>query len=62
MLCTAQNTCCECLVRSELAYSYQYGLLTLLCVIVSMPAMVATSTMDPESVGIVRDYVNELML
>jgi mortality factor 4-like protein 1 len=29
--------------------------------LVSMPAMVATSTMDPESVGIVRDYVNELM-
>ena len=28
---------------------------------VSMPQMVASSTMDPESVGLVRDYVNELM-
>lgn len=28
---------------------------------VGMPAMVATSTMDPESVALVRDYVNELM-
>ena len=33
----------------------------MLAVVVSMPQMVATSTMDPESVGLVRDYVNELM-
>lgn len=29
--------------------------------IVSMPTMVASSSMDPESVGLVRDYVNELL-
>lgn len=29
--------------------------------LVSLPNMVASSTMDPESVGLVRDYVNELM-
>lgn len=29
--------------------------------LVSLPAMVAGSTMDPESVGLVRDYVTELM-
>jgi mortality factor 4-like protein 1 len=28
---------------------------------VSLPSMVAGSTMDPESVGLVRDYVTELM-
>lgn len=28
---------------------------------VSLPQMVAGSTMDPESTGLVRDYVNELM-
>jgi len=29
---------------------------------VSLPLMVAGSTMDPESVGLVRDYVTELMM
>ena len=29
---------------------------------VSLPQMVASSTMDPESVALVRDYVNELMV
>ena len=28
---------------------------------VSLPQMVASSTMDAESVGLVRDYANELM-
>lgn len=28
----------------------------------SLPQMVASSTMDPESVALVRDYVNELMV
>lgn len=28
---------------------------------VTLPSMVAGSTMDPESVGLVRDYVTELM-
>jgi mortality factor 4-like protein 1 len=30
--------------------------------LVSLPSMVAGSTMDPESVGLVRDYVTELMM
>ena len=30
--------------------------------LVSLPQMVASSTMDPESVALVRDYVNELMV
>lgn len=29
--------------------------------LVSLPQMVASSTMDAESVGLVRDYVNELL-
>ena len=28
--------------------------------VVSLPQMVASSTMDPESVGLLRDYVNKL--
>jgi mortality factor 4-like protein 1 len=36
-------------------------ILLLTVVLVSLPAMVAGSTMDPESVGLVRDYVTELM-
>jgi len=34
---------------------------TMLHYLVSLPSMVAGSTMDPESVGLVRDYVTELM-
>ena len=30
--------------------------------LVSLPSMVAGSTMDPESVGLVRDYVTELLM
>lgn len=30
--------------------------------LVSLPGMIANSTLDPESVGLVRDYVNELLL
>ncbi|KAI0781567.1 MRG-domain-containing protein [Irpex lacteus] len=48
-------------VGQEKDMSAVYGAEHLLRMLVSMPAMVATSTMDPESVGIVRDYVNELM-
>lgn len=29
--------------------------------IVSLPGMIAQSSLDPESVGLVRDYVNELL-
>ncbi|KAI0086752.1 MRG-domain-containing protein [Irpex rosettiformis] len=49
------------IVGQEKDMSAVYGAEHLLRMLVSMPAMVATSTMDPESVGIVRDYVNELM-
>jgi mortality factor 4-like protein 1 len=28
---------------------------------VSLPGMIANSSLDPESVGLVRDYVNELL-
>lgn len=32
-----------------------------LTVLVSLPQMVAGSTMDAESIGLVKDYVNELL-
>jgi len=38
-----------------------YGAEHLLRMIVSLPAMIAASTLDPESVGLVKDYVNELL-
>lgn len=42
-----------------------FGLLSGLPIVlflVSLPGMIANSTLDPESVGLVRDYVNELLL
>ncbi|KDQ52551.1 hypothetical protein JAAARDRAFT_61857 [Jaapia argillacea MUCL 33604] len=48
-------------VGQEKDMSAVYGAEHLLRMLVLMPQMVATSTMDPESVGIVRDYVNELL-
>jgi len=48
-------------VSQEREMSAIYGAEHLLRMIVSLPAMVAGSTMDPESVGLVRDYVTELM-
>ncbi|KAI0252848.1 MRG-domain-containing protein [Lactifluus subvellereus] len=48
-------------VNQEREMSAIYGAEHLLRMIVSLPAMVAGSTMDPESVGLVRDYVTELM-
>ncbi|EPQ53213.1 MRG-domain-containing protein [Gloeophyllum trabeum ATCC 11539] len=48
-------------VGQEKEMSAIYGAEHLLRMLVSMPQMVANSTMDPESVSIVRDYVNELM-
>ncbi|KAH9167076.1 MRG-domain-containing protein, partial [Lactarius sanguifluus] len=48
-------------VSQEREMSSIYGAEHLLRMIVSLPAMVAGSTMDPESVGLVRDYVSELM-
>lgn len=41
--------------------SHIYGAEHLLRMIVSLPGMVAQSSLDPDSVTIVRDYVNELL-
>ncbi|KAI0060498.1 MRG-domain-containing protein [Artomyces pyxidatus] len=48
-------------VGQEREMSAVYGAEHLLRMLVSLPTMVAGSTMDPESVGLVRDYVAELM-
>ncbi|KAF7795288.1 hypothetical protein EIP86_006442 [Pleurotus ostreatoroseus] len=48
-------------VGQEREMSKIYGAEHLLRMLVSMPAMVASSSMDPESVGLVRDYVNDLL-
>ncbi|KAI0037703.1 MRG-domain-containing protein [Auriscalpium vulgare] len=48
-------------IGEELEMSEVYGAEHLLRMLVSLPAMVAGSSMDPESVGLVRDYVTELM-
>jgi len=48
-------------VGQEKDMSAIYGAEHLLRMLVSLPQMVASSTMDAESVGLVRDYVNELM-
>ncbi|THH12043.1 hypothetical protein EW146_g7838 [Bondarzewia mesenterica] len=48
-------------IGHEREMSAVYGAEHLLRMIVSLPQMVAGSTMDPESVGLVRDYVTELM-
>ncbi|KAJ8490182.1 hypothetical protein ONZ45_g1961 [Pleurotus djamor] len=49
-------------VGHELEMSKVYGAEHLLRMLVSLPHMISNSTMDPESVGILRDYVNELLL
>ncbi|KAG2034380.1 MRG-domain-containing protein [Suillus americanus] len=49
------------LVGQEKDMSAIYGAEHLLRMLVSLPQMVASSTMDAESVGLVRDYVNELL-
>ncbi|KAF8130663.1 MRG-domain-containing protein [Boletus edulis] len=38
-----------------------YGAEHLLRMLVSLPQMVVSSTMDAESIGLVKDYVNELL-
>ncbi|ETW76788.1 hypothetical protein HETIRDRAFT_430103 [Heterobasidion irregulare TC 32-1] len=48
-------------VGQEREMSAVYGAEHLLRMIVSLPQMVAGSTMDPESVALVRHYVTELM-
>ncbi|KZT01680.1 MRG-domain-containing protein [Laetiporus sulphureus 93-53] len=49
-------------VGEEKEMSAIYGAEHLLRMLVSLPQMVASSSMDNESVGLVRDYVNELMV
>ncbi|GBE85758.1 hypothetical protein SCP_0802800 [Sparassis crispa] len=49
-------------VGQEKEMSSIYGAEHLLHMSVSLPQMVASSTMDAESVGLVRDHVNELMV
>ncbi|EIM84882.1 MRG-domain-containing protein [Stereum hirsutum FP-91666 SS1] len=48
-------------VGQEKEMSHVYGAEHLLRMIVSLPSMIALTTMDPESIGYVRDYVGELM-
>jgi mortality factor 4-like protein 1 len=50
------------IIGQEKEMSAIYGAEHLLRMIVSLPQMVATSTMDAESVSLVRDYVNELLV
>lgn len=49
-------------VGQEKEMSAIYGAEHLLRMLVSLPQMVACSTMDGESVGLVKDYVNELLV
>jgi len=49
------------IIGQEKDMSAIYGAEHFLRMLVSLPQMVATSTMDPESVSLVRDYVNELL-
>lgn len=49
-------------VGQEKEMSAIYGAEHLLRMLVSLPQMVASSTMDAESVGLVKDYVNELLV
>ncbi|KAF5350880.1 hypothetical protein D9758_010482 [Tetrapyrgos nigripes] len=48
-------------IEENVEMSSIYGAEHLLRMLVAMPQMVANSQMDPESVGLVRDYVNELL-
>ncbi|KAI6021027.1 MRG-domain-containing protein [Pisolithus marmoratus] len=49
-------------VGQEKEMSAIYGAEHLLRMLVSLPQMVASSTMDAESVSLVKDYVNELLV
>ncbi|THU98544.1 MRG-domain-containing protein [Dendrothele bispora CBS 962.96] len=48
-------------IEENVEMSSLYGAEHLLRMLVAMPQMVANSSMDPESVGLVKDYVNELL-
>ncbi|TDL20426.1 MRG-domain-containing protein [Rickenella mellea] len=49
------------IIGKERDMSAVYGAEHLLRMIVSLPSMVASSSMDPESVNILREYVHELL-
>ncbi|KAF8451976.1 hypothetical protein L210DRAFT_3515276 [Boletus edulis BED1] len=51
----------EIKVGQEKDMSSIYGAEHLLRMLVSLPQMVVSSTMDAESIGLVKDYVNELL-
>jgi len=51
----------DVIIGQEKDMSAIYGAEHLLRMLVSLPQMVSSSTMDPESVALVRDYVNEFM-
>ncbi|KAF8888995.1 MRG-domain-containing protein [Infundibulicybe gibba] len=51
----------QVVVGQEKEMSAVYGAEHLLRMLVSLPQMIASSSLDPESVGYVRDYVNELL-
>ncbi|KAF7416232.1 Esa1p-associated factor [Pleurotus ostreatus] len=50
------------IVGQEKDMSCVYGAEHMLRMLVSLPQMIANSTMDADSVSIIRDYVNELLL
>ncbi|KAF8645393.1 hypothetical protein AX16_007895 [Volvariella volvacea WC 439] len=50
------------IIGQEKEVSAVYGAEHLLRMLVSLPQMIAHSTLDSDSVGLVRDYVNELLL
>ncbi|TFK71406.1 MRG-domain-containing protein [Pluteus cervinus] len=50
------------IIGQEKEVSAVYGAEHLLRMLVSLPQMIAHTTLDPESVLLVRDYVNELLL
>jgi len=50
------------IIGQEKEMSAIYGAEHFLRMLVSLPQMVATSTMDPESVSLLKDYVNELFV
>jgi hypothetical protein len=54
----------EHLVRLLGQYQYDYGTLSLLyslLALVSLPAIISHSSMDPDSTALIRDYVNDLL-
>ncbi|KAG6874050.1 hypothetical protein C0995_006907 [Termitomyces sp. Mi166 len=51
----------QVIIGQEKEPSAVYGAEHLLRMLVSLPGMIANSSLDPESVALVRDYVNELL-